>query len=74
MAVGALAGLALLMQQADGCDVPPSLRMESWRDLSHQQAVALLCWIWKSDAAPDVGELATYVVAAKPDLNEVLNA
>jgi mannitol-1-phosphate/altronate dehydrogenase len=47
MAVGALAGIAMLGQQADQYRVPDDVRLGNWRQPDAAQLSRLLKWLWK---------------------------
>jgi len=47
MAVGALAGLAMLIQQAEQYGLPEDMRFGDWRGLEAAQVSRLLKWLWK---------------------------
>lgn len=52
MALGALAGVAVLLANAGEYKVPVDLRFADWRDLDRDGLSRLLQWIWKGQEPP----------------------
>lgn len=72
MAVGALAGLGVLLRQADEYGLPAQLRSEDWRGLDEGRIRAILGWLW-GEQEPGAGrELAPLVCDACDVLSRIL--
>jgi len=69
MALGALAGVAVLLQKADEYRVPQELRfapdgMGGWRCLEEKQIGQVLNWIWAGQERADTDRLIRYTYQA----------
>jgi len=64
MALGALAGLALLLERADEYNLPPNLRFGNWRELNAAQIAEIANWIWNSQTDSYDDTFVKYVQAA----------
>jgi hypothetical protein len=51
MAVGALAAIALLIEQAEQHSVPGDMHFGDWRRLNAAQLRMLLKWLWKGQTS-----------------------
>ncbi len=71
MAVGALAGIAVLLRDADQYDVPADLRVADWRDLKHDEIGRLLQWVWQHEEASFQRELIDLTFDARKPLAEL---
>lgn len=61
MAVGALAGLAVLVREAEQHGLPEDLRVGDWRRLDAAQLRGLLNWLWKGRTCKYVPHFARYI-------------
>ena len=46
MALGAMAGIALLLQKADDYNLPPDLKAEKWQNLDSTKIEKIINWLW----------------------------
>ena len=60
MALGAMAGIALLLQKSHEYKVPQQLRFDNWRRLEEKQIRQLLNWIWAGQEGADTDRLIRY--------------
>ena len=72
MAIGALAGIALLLAQAEQYELPNELRQMAWRDLGQNEVEVILNWLWIQKPCADAHELAGIVCQATGGLSELL--
>ena len=70
--MGALAGIALLLANADEYALPRELRSLNWRRLDVRELTQLLAWLWQSPASPAVNGLADCTCAAREPLVNLL--
>ena len=71
MALGALAGVVILLAGADDYDVPDDLRFADWRALNRDDLSRLLQWIWKGQEPPFQEALIDVTFAARKPLAEL---
>ena len=71
MAVGALAGIAVLLRDADQYDVPEGLRFPNWHDLKRDNLDRLLRWIWENENVSFHRELVDLTFAARAPLTKL---
>lgn len=72
MAIGAIAGMAVLIEHAEQYDLPADLRLENWQQVGSAEIDRVLDWVWaggkssvcKRVARPTASELVKYVVNA----------
>ncbi len=69
MAVGAMAGIAILLGNATRYDVPQEFSGKRWRDLSAEDLSYLLGWIWKGQMPPQADDLIRLTYQAKGSLS-----
>jgi len=74
MALGALAGVALLLQKADEYRIPQELRFAphkigGWRSLEEKQIGQVLNWVWAGQERADTNRLIRYTHQAKEHLS-----
>jgi len=72
MAMGAMAGIALLVANADEYDLPQELRAPDWRRFDVRSLTQLLAWLWQSPASPSLERLAGCTCAAREPLVDLL--
>ena len=46
MALGAIAGIALLLQKADEYNLPSDLHVDKWQNLNDTETEKILNWLW----------------------------
>jgi len=66
MAVGALAGVAFLLERAEANRVPQALRVADPSQLDGAAIEAILDWIWGEKKGTNAGQLAECVKRARP--------
>jgi hypothetical protein len=72
MAVGAMAGVALLLEHATEYAVPAELRTLDWRWLDEGDLERLLRWVWKNQLPSGIEPLVARTAAAKDRLIDLL--
>lgn len=77
MALGAIAGIALLLQKADEYRVPQELRfapdgMGGWRCLEEKQIRQVLNWVWAGQECADADRLIQYTHQAMEHLSNLV--
>ncbi len=72
MAIGALAGIALLLANADEYRVPAEMRTLDWRHMDANGLARVLAWLWQSPASPALHRLAESTCAARAPLVNLL--
>ncbi|MCJ7674242.1 MAG: hypothetical protein MUO33_03710 [Sedimentisphaerales bacterium] len=60
MALGAMAGIALLLQKSHEYKVPRQLRFDNWRRLEEKQIRQVLNWVWAGQEGADTDRLIRY--------------
>ncbi|UCD48711.1 MAG: hypothetical protein JSW27_14395 [Phycisphaerales bacterium] len=71
MAIGALAGVAVLLAGGDEYAVPTDLRLADWRNLDRDGLGRLLHWVWKGQAPPFEKELVDLTFEACQTLTKL---
>ncbi|MHC4511318.1 MAG: mannitol dehydrogenase family protein, partial [Planctomycetota bacterium] len=61
MALGALAGIAVLLKKAEEYNLPEDLRFGDWRMLDTPQLKRILSWLWKGRTCKYDPELIEYI-------------
>ncbi len=72
MAMGAMAGIALLLSNADEHSLPRELRALDWRTLDAAGLTRLLIWLWQSPDSAGVRRLVDGTCAAREGLARLL--
>ncbi len=72
MAMGAMAGVALLLSKADEHSLPHELRGLDWRILDIEDLTRLLAWVWRSPDSANVRRLVDCTCAARESLADLL--
>jgi mannitol-1-phosphate 5-dehydrogenase len=72
MAMGAMAGVALLLANAPEYGLPQDLRSLNWRRLNAPGLTPLLTWLWQSPASPPLQKLIDCTCAAREPLAGLL--
>lgn len=68
MALGAMAGIALLLQKSHEYKVPRALRFDDWRGLEEKQIGQELNWVWAVQERADTDRLIRYTHQAMEHL------
>ncbi len=72
MAIGAMAGIALLLASAADHGLPPALHSLNWRTLDSSSLTQLLTHLWQSPAPPALHKLADCTCSAGKSLAGLL--
>jgi mannitol-1-phosphate 5-dehydrogenase len=72
MAMGAMAGVALLLAGAAEYGLPRELRSLNWRSLHVESLTQLLTWLWQAPLSPALHRLADCTCAAGRPLTDLL--
>lgn len=72
MAMGAMAGIALLLSEADAYRLPGELHVLDWRVLDPDGLTPLLTWLWQSPASGVVRRLIDCTYAVREGLANLL--
>ena len=73
MAMGAMAGIALLLANPGEYGVPQELRSLSWRHLDTRSLTPLLAWLWQNSTSPSLPTLAGWTCSAREPLVHLLS-
>ena len=73
MALGAIAGVAFLLQRAHENNLPDDLRFEDWRKVNDTEIKEILHWIWANADNKYTTGLIKYVQEAKEHLINLLD-
>ena len=68
MALGGMAGIAVLLQKAEQNNLPRDLRCADWRKLDDSKIEEILKWIWKGQESRYSEQFIQYVQNARRDL------
>lgn len=72
MALGTMAGIALLLQKSHEYKVPQQLRFDNWRRLEEKQVRQLLNWVWVGQEGADTDRLIRYTHQAMEHLSNLV--
>ncbi|MHC4889675.1 MAG: hypothetical protein ACYTEO_09485 [Planctomycetota bacterium] len=65
MALGAMAGIAVLLEKAEENNLPADLRFGDWRKLDDAKIEKIINWIWNERKGKYAQQLIRYVQNAK---------
>jgi hypothetical protein len=71
MALGALAGIAILLQKAKDYNLPRDLRREQWRKLDQDQIEKISKWLWSGKSCRHNDQIVKSLIKAKKYLIEL---
>ncbi len=71
MALGAMAGIAVLLENADENNLPGDLRFGDWRKLNDYKIEKIINWLWTGQTGKYAPQLIKYVQNAKERLNKL---
>ena len=71
MALGALAGIVVLLDEAEKYDLPDDMRCRDWRELDHLQIEKILRWLWNDRKNGHTNQILKYLEQAKTQLEEL---
>jgi mannitol-1-phosphate 5-dehydrogenase len=64
MAIGAIAGIALLLQKADEYNLPSDLQAEQWRELDDTKIEKIINWLWSGQTNKYTSQIINHTQAA----------
>jgi len=71
MALGAMAGIAVLLETADENNLPGDLRFGDWRKLDDAKIERIISWLWTGQSCSYAQQLIKYVQNAQEHLKEL---
>jgi len=74
MALGAMAGIAMLLERADENNLPGDLRFGDWRKLNDSKIEKIINWLWTGQTSKYAGQLIKYVQNARKRLTALVKA
>ena len=72
MALGAMAGLAVLLQKAQEYNLPEDLRFGDWRRLDGAEIERILNWVWRAQTSKYSNQLIACVCKAQRPLQALI--
>jgi mannitol-1-phosphate/altronate dehydrogenase len=73
MALGALAGIAILLEKAQEYNLPSDLRFGNWRRLDDLRIEKIISWVWNGRTCEHAVQLIKYVQNTKKHLMALVN-
>jgi mannitol-1-phosphate/altronate dehydrogenase len=74
MALGAMAGIAVLLEKADENNLPGDLRSGDWRKLNDSKIEKIINWLWTGQTSKYTDQLIKYVQNARKRLTALVKA
>jgi len=74
MALGAMAGIAVLLEAADENNLPIALRFGDWRKLNDSKIEKIINWLWAGQTSQYAEQLIKYVQNARRPLTTLVKA
>ncbi|MFC1633374.1 hypothetical protein ACFL5Z_00920 [Planctomycetota bacterium] len=74
MALGAMAGVAVLLKNAVENDLSVEWRISDWRQLDDDKIGRILCWLWEGQTCKSKAQLIRCVQSAMKSLEKVVDA
>jgi len=71
MAIGAMAGIAVLLEKAKEYNLPDNLCFGDWRKLDDDSIEKIINWLWKGQSSTHAQQLIKYVQNAKESLKKL---
>jgi len=71
LALGALAGIAVLLDKADEYKLPNNLYLSDWRELDLVQIEKILKWLWNEKRCVHTNKIVKYLEQVKKQLEEL---
>ncbi|MBC8217084.1 MAG: hypothetical protein H8E73_01340 [Planctomycetes bacterium] len=72
MAIGAIAGIAVLIEQAEQYNLPADLRFDDWCKLSGVDVEAILDWAWRGQVCRHTAGIVKGVLTARGGLQRLV--
>lgn len=73
MAIGALAGIAALLKQAQDNNLPDEMYLDDWHQLNDNKIKEILKWVWGKQQNKHAEKLIKLVQLARPELEALTN-
>jgi len=73
MAIGAVAGIAVLIEQAEQYNLPADLRFDGWCKLSGAEVEAILNWAWRGQVCRHTAGIVKGVLTARGGLQRLVD-
>ena len=73
MALGALAGIVVLLNKAEEYRLPKDLHFNDWRELNQVQIEKILKWLWCGETCKYTPQIAKSLIKAKIQLKELVS-
>jgi mannitol-1-phosphate/altronate dehydrogenase len=74
LALGALAGIAVLLDKADEYKLHNNLCLSDWRELDRVQIEEILKWLWNEKRCVHTNKIVKYLEKAKKNLEELITS
>jgi mannitol-1-phosphate 5-dehydrogenase len=74
MALGAMAGVGVLLEKAQEYHLPEDLRFGDWRQLDEARIERILNWVWKGETSKYSNQLIEYVWQAQESLEALIRS
>jgi mannitol-1-phosphate 5-dehydrogenase len=74
MGLAALAGIGVLLAEADENNLPAHLRFGNWRDLDRAQTEQLVNWLWQGETCKHSRQIIEYIRKAPGPLAQLLHS
>ncbi len=71
MALGAMAGIAVLLEKAEENNLPTDLRFGDWHKLNDSKIEKIINWLWAGQTSKYADQLIKYVQNAQKRLKEI---
>jgi mannitol-1-phosphate 5-dehydrogenase len=71
MAIGAMAGIAVLLRKAQEYNLPADLRFADWRQLDNDTIEKIIDWLWKDQSTTHTRQIIKYVQNAQENLKKL---
>jgi len=72
MALGAAAGIAVLMEKAEENNLPNNLRFGDWHQLDDDKIEKIISWLWTGQKSEYAGQLIEYLKSAQKGLKKLI--
>jgi hypothetical protein len=73
MALGAMAGIAILLEKAQEYNLQSDLRFGNWRRLDDLRIEKIISWVWNGRTCEHAEQLIKYVQNTKKHLMALVN-
>ena len=71
MALGAMAGIAVLLEKAEEYNLPGELRFVDWHKLNDSKIEKIINWLWAGQTSKYADQLIKYVQNARKRLKNL---